>query len=93
MFKTAPVVAAFLTGCMALSGVAKAADEVKVENKEGWISLFNGKSLNGWKANENPESFKVEEGAIVAQGNRSHLFYTNRATKSKTACARAGRSG
>jgi hypothetical protein len=40
-----------------------------------WISLFDGKSLNGWKANENPDTFKVENGAIVVNGQRSHLFY------------------
>lgn len=40
-----------------------------------WISLFDGKSLNGWKANENPDTFKVENGAIVVNGPRSHLFY------------------
>jgi hypothetical protein len=43
--------------------------------KKGWISLFDGKSLDGWKINENPASFKVEDGAIVVNGNRSHLFY------------------
>lgn len=32
---------------------------------DGWISLFDGQSLAGWKANENPESFQVENGAIV----------------------------
>jgi len=48
------------------------------EKEEGWISLFDGKSLDGWKINENPESWKVEDGAIVAQGERSHLFYTGR---------------
>jgi hypothetical protein len=76
MFKTAPVVAALFAGYMVSGGIVRAADEAKVEDKDGWTSLFDGKSLNGWKANENPESFKVEEGAIVAQGNRSHLFYT-----------------
>lgn len=39
------------------------------------ISLFDGKSLDGWKANEHADSFKVEGGAIVAHGERSHLFY------------------
>jgi hypothetical protein len=43
--------------------------------KKGWISLFDGKSLEGWKINENPASFKVEDGAIVVNGDRSHLFY------------------
>ena len=27
--------------------------------KDGWISLFDGKSLAGWKANESPDTFKV----------------------------------
>ena len=43
-----------------------------------WITLFDGKTLNGWKASEEPGSFEVEDGAIVAnvKGNkRSHLFY------------------
>lgn len=40
-----------------------------------WKVIFDGKSLDGWKANENPEAFKLEDGAIVAHGNRAHLFY------------------
>ncbi len=40
-----------------------------------WISLFDGKSLAGWEANESPESWHVKDGAIVAEGTRSHLFY------------------
>jgi hypothetical protein len=46
------------------------------KKEEGFISLFNGKDLTGWKANESPETFKVEDGKIIANGNRSHLFYT-----------------
>jgi len=41
-----------------------------------WVSLFDGQSLNGWKASENPGSLKVEDGMIVCDGPRSHLFYT-----------------
>ena len=43
----------------------------------GFTSLFNGKDLSGWKASGNPDSFKVENGAIVANavGGASHLFY------------------
>jgi hypothetical protein len=43
----------------------------------GFTSLFNGKDLTGWKASANPESFKVENGAIVANaiGQASHLYY------------------
>jgi hypothetical protein len=42
---------------------------------DGWIRMFDGKSLEGWKASERPENWKVEDGAIVGRGDRSHLFY------------------
>jgi hypothetical protein len=41
-----------------------------------YTELFNGKDLTGWTANEHPESFKVENGLLVANGPISHLFYT-----------------
>jgi len=41
----------------------------------GWHSLFDGKTLNGWKASENKDTFSVRDGTIVAHGPRSHLFY------------------
>jgi hypothetical protein len=40
-----------------------------------WISLFDGKSLAGWKAGGNNGTFSVQDGMIVADGPRSHLFY------------------
>lgn len=40
-----------------------------------WISLFDGKSLDGWKVGDNAGTFKVEDGAIVVNGNTAHLFY------------------
>jgi hypothetical protein len=40
------------------------------------VSLFDGRTLEGWRANEGGGSFRVEEGAIVCAGPRSHLFYT-----------------
>lgn len=43
--------------------------------EEGWISMFDGETLNGWKASEKPKQWRVEEGCIVANGDRSHLFY------------------
>ena len=46
------------------------------------ISLFDGKSLYGWRVSaENPEGFWVEDGAIVASGERAHLFYEGEAGK------------
>ena len=41
----------------------------------GWKPLFDGKSLDGWKASENKGTFTVKDGMIVAHGERSHLFY------------------
>jgi hypothetical protein len=45
------------------------------DSKDGWISLFDGKSLDGWKASDKPGTFSVENGEIVVHGERSHLFY------------------
>jgi hypothetical protein len=43
--------------------------------EKDWTDLFNGKDLTGWKANENTDTFTVQDGAIVAHGARSHCFY------------------
>jgi hypothetical protein len=44
--------------------------------EEGFMSIFDGKSFNGWKmATENTNTWKIEDGAFVARGNRCHLFY------------------
>ena len=40
-----------------------------------WISLFDGKTLDGWRASEHPDTFSVEDGKIVVHGPRAHLFY------------------
>lgn len=62
-------------GFVALAVAEDKAAKVPAADKDGWISLFDGKSLEGWKANEHAENWKVEDGAIVARGPRSHLFY------------------
>jgi hypothetical protein len=43
---------------------------------DNWISLFDGKTLAGWKASEHPGTFTIEDGKIVVFGDRAHLFYT-----------------
>jgi hypothetical protein len=41
-----------------------------------WIDMFNGKDFTGWKVStENPGSFQVKDGLLVAHGPRAHLFY------------------
>ena len=41
----------------------------------GWISLFNGENLDGWKVGKNASSFSIVDGAIKVQGDVGHLFY------------------
>ncbi len=44
--------------------------------EEGFVSIFDGKTFNGWKpATESPGTWKIEEGAFIAHGPRDHLFY------------------
>jgi hypothetical protein len=43
-------------------------------SEQGFITLFNGKDFTGWKIS-NPASFKIENGAIVANGTPGHAFY------------------
>ena len=40
-----------------------------------WIDLFDGTSMDGWKASENADSWQIEDGALVTKGPRSHLFF------------------
>ena len=42
---------------------------------DGWIPLFDGKTLSGWRVNENDSTFSIENGAIKVNGRISHIFY------------------
>jgi hypothetical protein len=46
------------------------------QNNNDWVSLFDGKTFEGWRVNEeNPKSFSIENGLIKVAGDRTHLFY------------------
>ncbi len=62
-----------VTSCILffLSSAAVAA----ADQEPSWIALFDGHSLAGWQASEHPDTWRVEEGCLVAHGKRSHLFY------------------
>ena len=46
------------------------------EVEPGFTSLMDGKTFTGWKtAEENKGTWKIEDGAFVANGERCHLFY------------------
>ncbi|MBT8293521.1 MAG: DUF1080 domain-containing protein [Eudoraea sp.] len=51
------------------------AQEMKSNDSSAWISLFNGKDLEGWKVGVNASTFSVEDGTIKVDGERAHLFY------------------
>jgi enterochelin esterase-like enzyme len=41
----------------------------------GWTELFNGKDFTGWKVSGNQDTFKIQDGALVANGPPAHAFY------------------
>jgi len=59
---------------LAMASLAFGANHLK-HQKDPWIPIFDGSTLEGWKANEHPESWTVKDGAIRGDGPASHLFY------------------
>ena len=46
------------------------------EPPAGFLALFNGKDLSGWKENrQDPVHWSVKEGELVYDGRGSHLFH------------------
>ena len=46
------------------------------ETEEGFTPLMDGKTFDGWKmAEEHKSTWKIEDGAFVANGERCHLYY------------------
>ncbi|GAA5224746.1 3-keto-disaccharide hydrolase [Membranihabitans marinus] len=46
-----------------------------MDSDKGWISLFDGQTLNGWKVGTNASSFSIEDGCIKVNGPKAHLYY------------------
>ena len=38
-------------------------------DKDGWVALFNGKTLDGWKQRNGTAKYRVEEGTVVGTTN------------------------
>src|SRR5258705_10423180 len=45
------------------------------EKEDGFKVIFDGKSMDGWKVAENPDTFKLKDGEAVTGGPRAHMFY------------------
>src|SRR6478609_2805423 len=64
----------FVSAVILLAGIHESS--AKDSPDDGWQTLFDGKTLNGWTANEKPDSFVVEDGCIHCRNGFAHLFYT-----------------
>jgi hypothetical protein len=64
-----------LFGVVAAALWVSAAQSAPQAGKDGWIGMFDGKTLDGWKTNGNPDSWKVVDGVITGDGPASHLFW------------------
>jgi hypothetical protein len=63
-------------GILATASTLVAAELTEDMKKDGWIAIFDGKTLDGWKSNKpNSTGFKVENGAIVGSGDMNHLYF------------------
>jgi hypothetical protein len=58
------------------AGLVAAAPFAIAANVEQWIDLFDGRTMTNWRPSENKSSWSVVDGALTADGPRSHLFYT-----------------
>src|SRR4051794_36957851 len=54
-----------------LSGLAREAKK----DTGGWVELFNGKDLTGWKTHPADKAmWRVEDGILIGTGPAGHLF-------------------
>lgn len=75
MKKIAALVAVLASSLALFAADEPVADEPAAD-EEGFYMLFDGKTLDGWTANENTDTFKIKDGTLIVHGPRSHLFYT-----------------
>jgi hypothetical protein len=64
-----------LSYLLTIAGCLVAGVVIAQKQSHKWISLFDGKSLAGWKVGENASTFTVDSGMIIAHGPVAHLFY------------------
>jgi hypothetical protein len=76
VFHRSLLVTLFSAALLPFSTMIAPAEEGDSEESGGWITLFDGTNLDGWKSNEEkPDVFSVDEGALKVDGGRAHLFY------------------
>src|SRR5258706_3224136 len=65
----------FTSAICAGSALAVESKKDQKPGRDGYYSLFNGKDLNDWKMSDAPGTFRVEDGVLIVNGPRSHLYY------------------
>lgn len=67
---------ALLLTATAVNAKPKTGNADKPKKEKGFKTIWDGKSWKGWKIAE-PEknSWSIQDGAIVAKGERSHVYY------------------
>jgi hypothetical protein len=68
----------YLAGFLAIlsltAPIPAAADDKKDDDK-GWVQLFNGKDLTGWKTHPKDKAkWEVKDGILIGTGPAGHLF-------------------
>lgn len=62
-----------IAAVLCMTSSMQADEKPAAETEDGWVSLFNGKDFSGWKISDDGK-WRIEDGSIVANGPRSHLF-------------------
>ena len=78
-FLVAAVAALFVASCDSPAPTVETTPEAPAAEAkgDGFVELFNGRNLDGWTTSkENPDSFSVKDGELIAKGGKCHLFYT-----------------
>ena len=75
MINRAPILVLLLAVSYAQSIHAADNELTAAEKGDGWVLLFNGRNLDGWKNNDgSPVRAKIEEGAINVHGTGGYML-------------------
>lgn len=53
--------------CVLCGGLMLVSSALAAGEKDGWVSLFDGKNLSGWEQHNGTATYRVEEGVIVGK--------------------------
>ena len=77
-------IAAAVATCRPIGCLADYSTIGSLLQKEGWVNLFDGKTLDGWIPTGAKGAWTVKDGMLVGRGNTAHLFAKTRYTARPT---------